>query len=150
MLIQAHPILYLLELRPNALGNMQIQLYCADGINSDGYPRYSSGVFYPLGSIPYIFGTNDYNYYQHTLATTDGNVYSATKLQTSRTIFSKPFDGTNNVTGGAKFANICIETDNNGNDNGRGSEINNYVGSLQLQQASLMVYTCVWVEATSA
>lgn len=121
---------------PNALGNMQIQLYCADGINSDGYPRYSSGVFYPLGSIPYIFGTNDYNYYQHTLATTDGNVYSATKLQTSRTIFSKPFDGTNNVTGGAKFANICIETDNNGNDNGRGSEINNYVGSLQLQQAS--------------
>lgn len=121
---------------PNVLGNMQIQLYCADRINSDGYPRYSSGVFYPLGSIPYIFGTNDYNYYQHTLATTDGNVYSATKLQTSRTIFSKPFDGTNNVTGGAKFLNICIETDNNGNDDGRGSEINNYNGDLRLQHAS--------------
>ena len=121
---------------PNALGNMQIQLYCADGINSDGYPRYSSGVFFPLDGLPYIFGTNDYNYYQHTLATTDGNVYSATKLQTPRTIFSKPFDGTNNVTGGAKFNNICIETDNNGNDSGRGSEINNYVGPLQLQQAS--------------
>lgn len=121
---------------PNALGNMQIQLYCADGINSDGYPRYSSGVFYPLGGIPYIFGTNDYNYYQHTLATTDGNVYSATKLQTSRTIFSKPFDGTNNVTGGAKFNAICIETDNNGNDSGRGSEINNYIDNLYLQHAS--------------
>lgn len=121
---------------PNALGNMQIQLYCADGINSDGYPRYSSGVFYPLGGIPYIFGTNDYNYYQHTLATTDGNVYSATKLQTSRTIFSKPFDGTNNVTGGAKFLNICIETDNNGNDSGRGSEINNYNSVLYLQHVS--------------
>ena len=121
---------------PNALGNMQIQLYCADGINSDGYPRYSSGVFFPLDGLPSIFGTNDYNYYQHTLATTDGNVYSATKLQTPRTIFSKPFDGTNNVTGGAKFLNICIETDNNGNDSGRGSEINNYVGPLQLQQAS--------------
>lgn len=64
------------------------------------------------------------------------NVASATKLQTPRTIFSKPFDGTRNVTGGAKFANICIETDNNGNDSGRGSEINNYVGPLQLQQAS--------------
>lgn len=64
------------------------------------------------------------------------NVYSATKLQTPRTIFSKPFDGTNNVTGGAKFLNICIETDNNGNDSGRSSEINNYVGPLQLQQAS--------------
>lgn len=121
---------------PNALGNMQIQLYCADGINSDGYPRYSSGVFFPLGGLPSIFGTNDYNYYQHTLATTDGNVYSATKLQTPRTIFSKPFDGTSNVTGGAKFLNICIETDNNGNDSGRGSEINNYNDQLHLQHAS--------------
>ena len=61
------------------------------------------------------------------------NVASATKLQTPRTIFSKPFDGTNNVTGGAKFLNICIETDNNGNDSGRGSEINNYSAELNLQ-----------------
>ena len=121
---------------PNALGNMQIQLYCADGINSDGYPRYSSGVFFPLGGAPYLFGTNDYNYYQYTLATTDGNVYSATKLQTPRTIFSKPFDGTDNVTGGAKFVNICIETDNNGNDSGRGGEINAYNTHLYLQHDS--------------
>lgn len=71
-----------------------------------------------------------------TLATLGDNVASATKLQTPRTIFSKSFDGTNNVTGGAKFLNICIETDNNGNDSGRSSEINNYVGPLQLQQAS--------------
>lgn len=121
---------------PNALGNMQIQLYCADRINSDGYPRYSSGVFFPLDGLPFIFGTNDYNYYQHTLATTDGNVYSATKLQTPRTIFSKPFDGTGNVTGGAKFVNICIETDNNGNDSRRVNEINNYNDHLYLQYAS--------------
>lgn len=71
-----------------------------------------------------------------TLATLGDNVYSATKLQTPRTIFSKPFDGTSNVTGGAKFNGICIETDNNGNDSGRGSEINNYVDSLRLQHAS--------------
>lgn len=64
------------------------------------------------------------------------NVASATKLQTPRTIFSKPFDGTSNVTGGAKFVNICIETDNNGNDSGRGSEINNYNDRLCLQHAS--------------
>lgn len=64
------------------------------------------------------------------------NVASATKLQTPRYIFSKPFDGTNNVTGGAKFLNICIETDNNGNDSGRGSEINNYNGVLYLQHVS--------------
>lgn len=71
-----------------------------------------------------------------TLATLGDNVYSATKLQTPRTIFSKPFDGTENVTGGAKFANICIETDNNGNDSGRGSEINNYNSVLYLQHVS--------------
>ena len=70
------------------------------------------------------------------LARVTDNVYSATKLQIPRYIFSKPFDGTNNVTGGAKFNIICIETDNNGNDSGRGGEINNYVGPLQLQQAS--------------
>lgn len=127
---------------PNALGNMQIQLYCADSINSDGYPRYSSGVFFPLDGLPFIFGTNDYNYYQHTLATTDGNVYSATKLQTPRTIFSKPFDGTSNVTGGAKFNTICIETDNNGNDSRRANEINNYVDSLYLQYVSSYNLIC--------
>ena len=68
-----------------------------------------------------------------TLATLDDNIYSATKLQTPRYIFSKPFDGTGNITGGAKFTNICIETDNNGNDSGRGSEINNYRAELDLQ-----------------
>lgn len=121
---------------PNALGNMQIQVYCNSGINEEGYPGYSTGVFFPLGGAPYLFGTNDYNYFQYTLATTDGNVYTATKLQTPRTIFSKPFDGTNNVTGGAKFNAICIETDNNGNDSGRGDEINDYTNSLFLQGAS--------------
>lgn len=64
------------------------------------------------------------------------NVYSATKLQTPRTIFSKPFDGTNNVTGGAKFSNICIETNNNGDDSVRSNEINNYNDHLYLQHAS--------------
>lgn len=63
-------------------------------------------------------------------------VQKAVRLETPRTIFSKPFDGTSNVTGGAKFNGICIETDNNGNDSGRGSEINNYVDSLRLQHAS--------------
>ena len=60
-------------------------------------------------------------------------VQKAVGLETPRYIFSKPFDGTNDVTGGAKFANICIETDNNGNDSGRGSEINNYNAELNLQ-----------------
>lgn len=118
---------------PNSLGNMQIQVYCNSGINEEGYPGYSTGVFFPLSSNPIIFGTIENNYWQKTLATTDGNVYSATKLQTPRYIFSKPFDGTNNVTGGAKFNAICIETDNNGNDSERISEINNYGSELHLQ-----------------
>lgn len=121
---------------PNTLGNMQIQVYCNSGINEEGYPGYSTGVYFPLGSNPIIFGTTENNYWQKTLACISDNVASATRLVTPRTIFSKPFDGTNNVTGGAKFNGICIETDNNGNDSGRGSEINNYVDSLRLQHAS--------------
>lgn len=70
------------------------------------------------------------------LVSYDYLVQKAVRLETPRTIFSKPFDGTSNVTGGAKFANICIETDNNGNDSGRGSEINNYNSALYLQHAS--------------
>lgn len=121
---------------PNALGNMQIQVYCNSGINEEGYPGYSTGVYFPLGSNPVIFGTTENNYWQKTLACISDNVASATRLATPRTIFSKPFDGTGNVTGGAKFSTICIETDNNGNDSQRGGEINNYVGPVQLQQAS--------------
>lgn len=121
---------------PNVLGNMQIQVYCNSGINEEGYPGYSTGVYFPLGSNPIIFGTTENNYWQKTLACISDNVASATRLVTPRTIFSKPFDGTGNVTGGAKFNGICIETDNNGNDSGRGSEINNYVDSLRLQHAS--------------
>lgn len=67
------------------------------------------------------------------LVSYDYLVQKAVRLETPRTIFSKPFDGTGNVTGGAKFANICIETDNNGNDSGRSSEINNYNAELNLQ-----------------
>lgn len=74
-----------------------------------------------------------YSYISRTNALLTDNVASATKLQTPRTIFSKPFDGTNNVTGGAKFNAICIETDNNGNDSERISEINNYGSELHLQ-----------------
>ena len=121
---------------PNTLGNMQIQVYCNSGINEEGYPGYSTGVYFPLGSNPIIFGTTENNYWQKTLACISDNVASATRLVTPRTIFSKPFDGTGNVTGGAKFSTICIETDNNGNDSERGGEINNYVGPVQLQQAS--------------
>lgn len=129
---------------PNSLGNMQIQVYCDSGINEEGYPRYSTGMYFPLTGNPTMFGTNDFNYIQRNLAFVDDNVESANRLYTPRTIFGKSFDGTGNVTGGAKFLNICIETDNNGNDSGRSSEINNYIGPLQLQQASpIDIHMCM-------
>ena len=58
---------------------------------------------------------------------------TATKLTTARTIWGQSFDGTANVTGGAKFNRICIETNNELNDTGRDGEINAYDGKLYLQ-----------------
>ena len=85
-----------------------------------------------------------------TLALTTDNVASATKLQNSRTIWGQSFDGTENVSGALsevtditasghanvnslKTRYICIECDNNGNTDGRSSEINNYAGPLYIQ-----------------
>lgn len=76
------------------------------------------------------------------LVSYDYLVQKAVRLETPRTIFSKPFDGTGNVTGGAKFSNICIETDNNGNDSERRSEINNYNSVLYLQLDSPNNLSC--------
>lgn len=105
-----------------------IDFHEEQGMSSDFSCRImSQGDYHNTVRLPAASGT---------LATLDDNVYSATKLQTPRSIYGKPFDGTGNVTGGAKFLNICIETDNNGNDSGRGSEINNYIDNLYLQHAS--------------
>ena len=58
--------------RPNSIGNLQIQLYGASGVNSStGYPRYSSAIYYPLCGRPICFGTYDYNFYSYSLAFSD-------------------------------------------------------------------------------
>lgn len=55
--------------RPNSIGNLQIQLYGASGVNSStGYPKYSSAIYYPLGGRPICFGTTNYNFYSYRLA----------------------------------------------------------------------------------
>lgn len=57
--------------RPNSVGNLQIQLYGASGVNSStGYPKYSSAIYYPLGGRPICFGTTNYNFYSYSLAYT--------------------------------------------------------------------------------
>lgn len=84
---------------PNSLGNMQIQVYCNSGINEEGYPGYSTGVYFPLSSNPIIFGTNQNNYWQKTLACISDNVASATRLATPRSLWGQTFDGTGDVNG---------------------------------------------------
>ena len=54
---------------PNSKGNLQIQLYGTDGVDSStGYPTYSSAIYYPLNDIPICFGTYDNNFYSYSLA----------------------------------------------------------------------------------
>lgn len=84
---------------PNSLGNMQIQVYCSSGINEEGYPRYSTGMYFPLTGNPTMFGTNDFNYIQRNLAFVDDNVESANRLYTPRSLWGQTFDGTGDVNG---------------------------------------------------
>ena len=54
---------------PNSKGNLQIQLYGTDGVDSStGYPTYSSAIYYPLKDRPICFGTYDHNFYSYSLA----------------------------------------------------------------------------------
>lgn len=127
---------------PNSLGNMQIQVYCNSGINEEGYPRYSTGVYFPLDSNPIIFGTNQNNYWQKTLACISDNVASATRLATSRSIYGNPFDGTSDipVTAIGKMRFLYFTKDDGselgyvgkGSDHANNLEFINYEGSLVL------------------
>ena len=127
---------------PNVLGNMQIQVYCNSGINEEGYPGYSTGVYFPLDSNPIIFGTNQNNYWQKTLACISDNVASATRLATSRSIYGNPFDGTSDipVTAIGKMRFLYFTKDDGsklgyvgkGSDHANNLEFINYEGSLVL------------------
>lgn len=139
---------------PNALGNMQIQVYCNSGINEEGYPGYSTGVYFPLDSNPIIFGTTENNYWQKTLACISDNVASATRLATSRSIYGNPFDGTSDipVTAIGKMRFLYFTKDDGsklgyvgkGSDHANNLEFINYEGSLVLgvnQSADVIITT---------
>lgn len=49
--------------------------------------------------VNYSIGNNRWGSEWRTLAFTEGNVYSATKLQTARTLWGQGFDGTANISG---------------------------------------------------
>lgn len=82
---------------PNSLGNLQVQLYGTDGVNNEGMPQYSSGIYIPLSGLPTVFGTNNYSYYEYYIASTNSNVASATRLQTPRSLWGNLFDGTSDL-----------------------------------------------------
>ena len=139
---------------PNSLGNMQIQVYCNSGINEEGYPGFSSGVYFPLTSNPIIFGTTENNYWQRTLACISDNVASATRLATSRSIYGNPFDGTSDipVTAIGKMRFLYFTKDDGselgyvgkGSDHANNLEFINYEGSLVLganQSADVIITT---------
>lgn len=84
---------------PNSLGNLQVQLYGTSGVNNEGMPKYSSGIYIPLGGLPTVFGTNNYGYYEYYIVSTNSNVASATRLQTPRSLWGNLFDGTSDLNG---------------------------------------------------
>lgn len=83
----------------NEWGNMLVLRGGGDTIAqlAFGY-TYSGRPKYRQGNPSNVGGNGSWTQW-FTLATTLDNVYSATKLQTSRTIWGRPFDGTGNVDG---------------------------------------------------
>nr|DAL69748.1 MAG TPA: endosialidase chaperone [Caudoviricetes sp.] len=83
---------------PNSSGWLVLSLYSDSGFDATTLlPRYCGGQYNNLGGNVRMFGTN--NYVWRYSGTFTGNVSSATKLQTARTIWGQSFDGTANVSG---------------------------------------------------
>lgn len=83
---------------PNSSGWLVLSLYSDSGFDATTLlPRYCSGQYNNLDGNVRMFGTN--NYVWRYSGTFTGNVSSATKLQTARTIWGQSFNGTANVSG---------------------------------------------------
>lgn len=83
---------------PNSNGWLVLSLYSSNGYDATTLlPRYCSGQYNNLDGNLRLFGTN--NYVWRYSGTFTGNVSSATKLQTARTIWGKSFNGTADVKG---------------------------------------------------
>ena len=83
---------------PNSSGWLVLSLYSDSGFDATTLlPRYCSGQYNNLEGNVRMFGTN--NYVWRYSGTFTGNVSSATKLQTTRTIWGQNFNGTQNVSG---------------------------------------------------
>lgn len=86
------------KVTPNSSGWLVLSLYSDSGFDATTLlPRYCSGQYNNLDGNVRMFGTN--NYVWRYSGTFTGNVSSATKLQTTRTIWGQNFNGTQNVSG---------------------------------------------------
>lgn len=81
---------------PNSQGFVHLHLYNSKSAN--GYPTYCSGVWYNINGNAITFGTTNGTWYSGS-GHWSINAASATKLQTTRTLWGKPFNGNANVTG---------------------------------------------------
>lgn len=104
---------------PNSSGWLVLSLYSDSGFDATTLlPRYCCGQYNNLDGNVRMFGTN--NYVWRYSGTFTGNVSSATKLQTARTIWGQSFNGTANVSGsmtgvGSITMSGDINMDNNKN-----------------------------------
>lgn len=96
-------------------GGKRYRLYCnkTPNMKTSDFTYGSNGEKYTVGtnldgganSSVNIIWKNDSNRNNGLVATVDGNVYSATKLQNTRTIWGRPFNGEQNVNGDLREVN---------------------------------------------
>ena len=83
---------------PNSIGWVVLSLYSDDGYDPTTLlPKHCSGQYNYLNLGVQMFGTR--NFIWNYSGTFQGNAASATKLQTTRTIWGQNFNGTQNVSG---------------------------------------------------
>ena len=102
-------ILLIGNAKPNGVGYCCIQLYSNSGKDANtGLPRYCAGMYYGLVGRTVNFRCHEYKWYWKSSFL--GNAETATKLQTPRTLWGEPFDGSANVSGSI---NSCDYVRNN-------------------------------------
>lgn len=65
---------------PNSVGNCQIQLYSSESANSDGVPKYASGLYESLNGTIYTFSSYEYNYRYGQINANNANAVNGVSL----------------------------------------------------------------------
>lgn len=84
---------------PSNQGFYILHRYSNNTSSSTGYPYYSTALMLTQGGTLRVFGTSSGVSFTKTVAFTDSNVASATKLATPRYLWGKSFNGSGDVDG---------------------------------------------------